>query len=261
MNNLSFKYRFIFTFVLVEIFFILLIVGINFFAINNTSKELVNKEITTTKHLLNSLVKLPLSVFDLATLDDISNQSLVGSVNSILIFDGNNNLLSKNYNIKTEYKKIQLTNTNETLNIKEDNNQYLIHRTDIKEEEVLLGYVILVFDINEINNYINKNKSNTLLIIFLEILISTFIAYILGKSLTEKLTKLTLIAEKIGDGEKVEIHREKTKNEISKLNNSIAKMYHDINLRNEKLKEAKIVFDNIKEAIIILDQNKYIISK
>ena len=260
MNNLSFKYRFIFTFVLVEIFFILLIVGINFFAINNTSKELVNKEITTTKHLLNSLVKLPLSVFDLATLDDISNQSLVGSVNSILIFDGNNNLLSKNYNIKTEYKKIQLTNTNETLNIKEDNNQYLIHRTDIKEEEVLLGYVILVFDTNEINNYINKNKSNTLLIIFLEILISTFIAYILGKSLTEKLTKLTLIAEKIGDGEKVEIHREKTKNEISKLNNSIAKMYHDINLRNEKLKEAKIVFDNIKEAIIILDQNKNILS-
>lgn len=260
MNNISFKYRFIFTFVLVEIFFILLIVGINFFAINNTSKELVNKEITTTKHLLNSLVKLPLSVFDLATLDDISNQSLVGSVNSILIFDGNNNLLSKNYNIKTEYKKIQLTNTNETLNIKEDNNQYLIHRTDIKEEEVLLGYVILVFDINEINNYINKNKSNTLLIIFLEILISTFIAYILGKSLTEKLTKLTLIAEKIGDGEKVEIHREKSKNEISKLNNSIAKMYHDINLRNEKLKEAKIVFDNIKEAIIILDQNKNILS-
>lgn len=260
MGSLSFKYKFILTFVLVEIFFILLIVGVNFFSINNTTKKLITKEIVTTKHLLNSLVKLPISVYDLATLDDIATQSTLGSLNSILIFDSNNHLLSQNYNINSDSKLVYKVKVNEPLEVIENQNKYTIHRTNIMEDDILIGSLILVFDLNEITEDINKNKQNTFIIILLEILISSLIAYFLGNNLTKRLSNLTDIARKIGKEEEFEIKFEKETNEISILNNSLAKMYEDINFRNEKLKEAKIVFDNITEAIIILDETKIALS-
>lgn len=260
MGSLSFKYKFILTFVLVEIFFILLIVGVNFFSINNTTKKLITKEIVTTKHLLNSLVKLPISVYDLATLDDIATQSTLGSLNSILIFDSNNHLLSQNYNINSDSKLVYKVKVNEPLEVIENQNKYTIHRTNIMEDDILIGSLILVFDLNEITEDINKNKQNTFIIILLEILISSLIAYFLGNNLTKRLSNLTDIARKMGKEEEFEIKFEKETNEISILNNSLAKMYEDINFRNEKLKEAKIVFDNITEAIIILDETKIALS-
>ena len=260
MNSLSFKYRFILTFVIVEIFFILLIVGLNFISINSTTEKLIKKEITTTKYLLESLIKLPISVFDLATLDDIATQSTVGSLNSIVIFDPYNNVLSKNYNIKTSMNKLGTLSSKKENEIYEDGNRYILEILVLKEEDTTLGSAILLFDTNEIDKQIEKNKSNIFLIIFIEILLSTFIAYILGRNLTNKLSKLTTIARKIGNEEEVEIKYENEKNELSILNNSMAKMVEDLESRNEKLVEAKIVFDNISEAIIFLDANKRIIS-
>lgn len=260
MNSLSFKYRFILTFVIVEIFFILLIVGLNFLSINTTTKKLIKKEITTTKHLLESLIKLPLSVFDLATLDDISTQSTVGSLNSIIIYDPYNNILSKNYNINTSISKLDTLNTKNGNEIYENDNRYILELLILKEEDTTLGSAVLIFDTNEIDKQIDKNKTNIFLIIFIEIILSTFIAYILGRNLTNKLSRLAYIARKIGKEEQVKIDYENENNELALLNNSMVKMLEDLSTRNEKLTEAKIVFDNISEAIIFLDSNKRIIS-
>ena len=260
MNNFSFKYKFILTFVIVEIFFILLIVGMNFISINNATEKLIKKEITTTKYLLESLIKLPISVYDLATLDDITKQSTVGSLNSIIIFDINNTPLSKNYNINTSYEKLSKIDITKNNEIFEKDNRYIIDKLLIKEEDILVGSAFLIFDTNDIDKQIEKNKQNVFFIILIEILISTLIAYFLGRNLTKKLSNLTKMAKKIGNEEEIEILYEKDRNELAILNNSITKMYEDINLRNEKLKEAKIVFDNITEAIIFLDEKKQIIS-
>lgn len=260
MNSLSFKYRFILTFVIVEIFFILLIVGLNFLSINTTTEKLIKKEITTTKHLLESLIKLPLSVFDLATLDDISTQSTVGSLNSIIIYDPYNNILSKNYNINTSISKLDTLNTKNGNEIYENDNRYILELLILKEEDTTLGSAVLIFDTNEIDKQIDKNKTNIFLIIFIEIILSTFIAYILGRNLTNKLSRLAYIARKIGKEEQVKIDYENENNELALLNNSMVKMLEDLSTRNEKLTEAKIVFDNISEAIIFLDSNKKIIS-
>lgn len=260
MNSLSFKYRFILTFVIVEIFFILLIVGLNFLSINTTTEKLIKKEITTTKHLLESLIKLPLSVFDLATLDDISTQSTVGSLNSIIIYDPYNNILSKNYNINTSISKLDTLNTKNGNEIYENDNRYILELLILKEEDTTLGSAVLIFDTNEIDKQIDKNRTNIFLIIFIEIILSTFIAYILGRNLTNKLSRLAYIARKIGKEEQVKIDYENENNELALLNNSMVKMLEDLSTRNEKLTEAKIVFDNISEAIIFLDSNKKIIS-
>ncbi|MEN8717098.1 MAG: PAS domain-containing sensor histidine kinase [Sulfurovum sp.] len=260
MNSLSFKYRFILTFVIVEIFFILLIVGLNFLSINTTTEKLIKKEITTTKHLLESLIKLPLSVFDLATLDDISTQSTVGSLNSIIIYDPYNNILSKNYNINTSISKLDTLNTKNGNEIYENDNRYILELLILKEEDTTLGSAVLIFDTNEIDKQIDKNKTNIFLIIFIEIILSTYIAYILGRNLTNKLSRLAYIARKIGKEEQVKIDYENENNELALLNNSMVKMLEDLSTRNEKLTEAKIVFDNISEAIIFLDSNKKIIS-
>jgi hypothetical protein len=68
---MSFKYRFILSFVVLEAFFIILIVSVNFFAINTSSKKLTDEKIETTITLLSQLLKTPISVYDIAVLDDL----------------------------------------------------------------------------------------------------------------------------------------------------------------------------------------------
>lgn len=68
---MSYKYRFILAFVTLEIFFVSLIVGVNFLTIDKNSQSYLDQRLTTTKSLISELIKAPLSVYDLATLDNI----------------------------------------------------------------------------------------------------------------------------------------------------------------------------------------------
>ncbi len=53
---MSFKYRFILSFVTLEIFFILLIVTFNFNVITNSSKQLINEKIDSNISFLKNLI-------------------------------------------------------------------------------------------------------------------------------------------------------------------------------------------------------------
>ena len=67
---MSFRYRLILSFITIEVIFLSLIVFVNFSSLQRASYELTNEKMETSSHLFAELIKTPLSVYDLATIDD-----------------------------------------------------------------------------------------------------------------------------------------------------------------------------------------------
>lgn len=93
--RLSFKYKFILSFVIIEIFFISLIVFYNFTSFKNLSNSLINTNIESSSRLFAELIKTPLITNDLATIDNaIESFSKMDYVTAIRIFNSRNILIS-----------------------------------------------------------------------------------------------------------------------------------------------------------------------
>lgn len=247
---MSFKYRFILSFVTLEIFFILLIVFINFIAINNSSKDLTKQKIDSNISFLEEMIKIPISVYDLATLDNFTNKAVeINYINSIIILDNRNKIVSKKY--RFEYLKIE-----ELLKIQEDkefifeNKNFEIKYKKLFEDNIYLGSMYIIFDNSLNTNFINETKRNNILLIFLEILVSTLLAYIIGLKLTNKLTNLSNIASKIGQNKEIEIPYLELNDEIGKLSKSLNQMQIDLINRNKNLKELNKTLIHQKHELI-----------
>ncbi len=251
----SFKYRFILSFVTVELFFIFCIVTVNFFTIDKSSEKFINSQITSTTLLMSELIKSPISVYDIATIDNVVNNNNIPFINSILVLDSQERILSQKYNCQKPIDDILKIKTNRLIQTN-NKNLYLIY-TPIMIEETPLGSLYILYDMNEFSSVVDDNTKHTALLILLEILVSTLISYLIGAKLTKKLTDLSDSALKIGttNSEQFIIPHQTDTTEVGILSKSLAKMRDDLKLRNRKLEETKYVFDNIKEAIITLNQN------
>lgn len=236
---MSFKYRFILSFVTLEIFFILLIVSLNFTAINNSSQKLVEQKIESSISFLEEMIKIPISVYDISTLDNFAKKSIqIQDINSIIILDKKDKVISKKYNFK--YLKID-----EILAIKqskqfviEDKTFQIVYKK-LYQDEMYLGSLYLIFDNSDNSNFISETKRNNIFIIFAEILISTLLSYIIGLKLTNKLTNLSNTAKKIGNNEEINIPYLHLKDELGILSNSLNQMQIDLKIRNERLIQQK----------------------
>ena len=245
---MTFKYRFILSFVLLEIFFIALIVSLNFVAITDSSNKLIKDSINSKVLFLQDLVKIPLSIYDLATLDNLlekTNEHKI--INSVVIMDAQDNVLSSIYNFhKIPYEKFIKQKENKTYET--DKEVFEVKHIQIKEEDINLGSMYLVFDISENKQFIQKNKDNTLILIFIEILISTFLSYLIGSKLTKMLTNLSNIALDIGENKNPKVPYLDKKDEIGILSNSLDKMQTDLINRTEELKRQKTKLEELSIA-------------
>lgn len=247
---MSFKYRFIVSFVLLEIFFILLIVSVNFIAINNSSNKLTNQNIQSNITFLDELLKIPLSIYDIATIDNlILKATSLSYVNSIVVLDSQNKILSKDYNFN-HLKLDELINKNKSFSFEKNNEFYEIKLEKINEGELKLGHMYIIFDTSENKQFITNNKNNTIMIIFIEIFLSTFLSYLIGSKITNKLTRLSEVAEEIGKDKNPEIPYKSSKNEMGTLARSLSKMQEDLKQRNDKLKELAIKLNKQKNELI-----------
>jgi uncharacterized membrane protein YwzB len=202
---MSFKYRFILSFVLLEIIFIVLIIGINFWAIQNSSKKLIEDKIKSNVTFLDQLLKVPISIFDLATLDNLveSTQDLK-YINSIVVLDAQHKILSQLYKFPHEsLEKLMENKSNRKVEIK--NETYEIRYKKLMEEDIFLGSLFLVFDISENTNFIAQNKERTFIIVLIEIFISTILSYFIGSRLTDMLENLSEVATHIGEAKEITI--------------------------------------------------------
>ncbi len=247
---MTFKYRFIFSFVLLEIFFILLIVVTNFSAIKNSTNNLINQTVDSNVQLLKQLIRVPLSIKDIATLDNFFlNSDKLEYVNTIIVLDNENNILTTKYNF--EHGNIEeLLRLNGRKNISFGDEHFVLFKDDIYDEEVFLGSLYIIFDISKNKQIINENKTITYIIILIEILISTILSYIIGHKLTEMLTSLTEAARDIGQNKNPIIPYQNRKDEIGILAKSMFRMLKDLKNRNKKLKELGDQLRKQKNALI-----------
>lgn len=253
---MSFKYRFILSFVSLEIFFILLIVSINFFAINSSSKQLTQQKIESNTSLLEELVKVPISIYDLATLDNLlTNSSALKNINSIIILDNQDRILSSQfgYKYKTMSEIIELK-ANESVNYKKES--YEIKYLKIFDENIFLGSMYIIFDTSENSAFIKSTQENTFYLIFLEIFISTLLSYIIGNGLTKKLVRLSETAKEIGENNSTIIPYTDKKDEIGILANSLNQMQIDLENRNNKLKTLASTLNYQKNELIEIQKYK-----
>lgn len=255
---MSFRYKFIFAFVILEIFFIFLIVGLNLITIEERNKNYIKDKISSTNILLTELIKAPLSVYDIATLDNIvSSTSDIEDLKYIYIVDSNHKTLSTNIKLsqRDKFKHYEEKDIIKVI----DNKTFNFVKKEIFNDGYVIGHLHLIYDLTNTYSAIEKNKKRTYFLIFLEIIISTLIAFFIGRSLTNSLLKLTESAEQIAKGVKIEIPFLFKKDEIGILANTMNQMQNDIFVRNEKLKLYERMFSSTKEGIIITDKNGVII--
>ena len=253
---MSFKYRFILSFVLLEIFFILLIVSMNFVTINDSSKKLINQKIESNIAFFDKMTHVPISIYDLANLDDLIHETAsLDYINSIIILDTQNRVLSKSYNFKSLTEE-QILLSKENKSILEENATFEIRYKEIKNNDTLLGSFYMIFDTSVSSRFIYENKKNTIYLILFEILFATFLSYIIGNRLTKALTKLSKVAEDIGENKETDIPFQNRKDEIGILSQSMNQMQIDLKQRNERLEDFTKELHQQKEELELANKSK-----
>jgi len=261
--RLSFRYKFILSFITIEVFFISLIVFFNFSSLSNLSRSLIEEKIQTGTTLFTEMIKTPLVVYDLGTLDNQSEIfTSLKNIIAVKVFDTQERLLSS-------FSSDQTLNIDyfddKAGDIERQGRTYRLVTVPVIVEDEVIGKAKILFEITESLETINHNKELTFLLILIEITISSIIAYIIGYRLTNALNKLTQSAEQIARDDQIVIPDVgKSGDEMSVLSNSLHLMQKRIAERNKHLNEAmqnlvyernfnKTLVDSANSIIAVID--------
>jgi PAS domain S-box-containing protein len=257
--RLSFRYRFILSFLSIEILFISLIVFFNFMSLSKLSHSLLEEKIETATALFAEMAKAPMIVYDLGTLDNQA-QSFVKLKNiaAVKVLDKDRRLLS---NVASEAYSSFDSLDRISGDIEENGRTFRLVSTPLKIDNEQIGEAKILFEITESLKIIEDNRKLTFLLIAIEITISTIIAYIVGHKLTNALNELTHYAAQIAhDEHKGSLNTEKNGDEITVLAETLHLMQERISERNKTLNEAVL---KLKEDIVQRNEleNKLIFEK
>jgi signal transduction histidine kinase len=228
----------------------------NFITINDSSTKLINQKIESNLSFFEKMTHIPISIYDLASLDDlVKDTTSLDYINSIVILDTQNRVLSKSYNFQQITQK-ELLKIQDNKSIVEDNTTYEIRYKKLKNNDAILGSFYMIFDTSENSQFRHENKKNTAYIILFEILISTLLSYIIGNRLTKALTKLSKVAEDIGDNKHTKIPYQHRKDEFGILAQSMHQMQIDLKQRNKRLKDFTKDLSKQKKELISANKAK-----
>lgn len=263
--RLSFRYKFILSFITIEVFFISLIVFFNFSSLNHLSRSLIDEKIQTATTLFTEMVKTPLIVYDLGTLDDQSEIfTSLKNIIAVKVFDKQNRLISS----FTSDKTLNMDYFDDkTGDIERMGRTFRLLTLPIMIDDEPIGKAKILFEITESLETIHYNKQLTYILILIEITISSLIAYIVGFRLTKTLNSLTDAAEQIARDDHIVIpDTQKKGDEISILAHSLHLMQERINERNKNVNELmknllyernfnKTLVDSANSIIAVIDKN------
>jgi len=199
----SFKLRFIFSFLFIELFFISLIVAFNFTTVSKLSHSLLNEKIEASLSLFSEMVKTPMIVYDLGTLDN-QLETFIGLKNILAakVIDAQGRVLSTaSTDTKISIDTFEHSNTLEVV----EGRTFLLKNAPIILDGEKIGEVSILFELSESLKTIEDNRNITFLIILFEILVSSTVAYFIGYKLTSALSQLTISADQIAHNEKARI--------------------------------------------------------
>ncbi|MFA6191095.1 MAG: ATP-binding protein [Sulfurimonas sp.] len=234
MNSL--KYRFILSFVLVEAFFILLIVGANFFLFEKSSNSFLDNKIDELTNLSISISKTPTSIYDVATLDDVINDLLsVQEIEAVIIYDKQGTLLSGKSRCEIhaleQFKNMQAVPKGEE--------HLTLHHSQLFMNGSLIGTIKILFNTTKNRELIDKNRLYVFILILLEILFSSIITWLIVRKLTSNLEKIKNAVDKISNNEKIERIKFQGHDELSDLADTLYFMQEKIDERTNQIKKAK----------------------
>lgn len=242
---ISFKYKFILSFVLLNIVFISIVAFFNFSSIEKLSNSLVNKNIKMGSKLFSELVSTPIIVNDLATLDNTLDSFVsIKHVVAVKIMNNDNIVLSHKNDGHSTYKNI-FENNEEIVHI--NGRTFILKLLDIKIDDTIIAKAKIIFEITDSLLMQDRNRNITLMMILLEIIVIILVAYLIGSSLIRRLSILTDSAEEIAKNNQVIIvDIDNYKDEVSILGNSLHIMQGKINKRSDELKKyIQLVNENI----------------
>lgn len=256
--QLSFRYRFILSFLTIEILFISLIVFFNFTSLSKLSHSLIEEKIETGTILFREMVKTPLIIYDLATLDDqAKNFVKLKNVAAVKVFDQGGHLLSQ----ASVDSNLNIDNfTTLSRDIEYGERTFRLENIPIMMDGESLGHAKILFEITESLNIIDQNRRLTFILILIEIAISSFFAYFIGQRLTNKLNQLTLYAKRIANDGEIQESNNSKGDEISILSDTLHLMQERIEERNTKLND---LVETLQEDILQRNEleNKLIYEK
>lgn len=244
----SLKSKFIISFIVMEVIFFSLIVGLNFNSLDKASKTLTKDKLEISSQLLVELVKTPLITYDLATLDDIVKTfSKIDNVVAIQVDDANEKMISGYSSDGSNNKSIH----ENSMYLQDD--KYITTVADIIVEDEYLGHIEFVFDITEQIQSIKNNKYNTYILITFALIIGLIVSYIIGSDLGKSLKKLTNIAKQVADDKEVTIlYSNNYSDEIGELFYAMHKMQKHITERTTNLNNT---LNNLQQFINALNHS------
>ena len=256
--KLSFKYRFILSFVTIEILFISLIVVFNFSSFSKLSFSLIEEKIETGSTLFGELVKTPLSVYDLGTIDNAVDSFVrLRNVRRVRVTDPTGRVVSEGSDPSLNGMQIPYDTT---AAFTQDDRTFRWTSFPVTAEGIDIGRVDILFELTESLKSISETKRGTYILIAIEILISTLVSFFIGYRLSDNLNRLTAVARKIDRGEAVDFSAIKSaSSEIMVLTGSLAHMYEQIVERDTYLKERikEALEANEKQQQLLLRQSRF----
>lgn len=243
---MSLRYKFIISFLSIEILFISLIVFFNFSSFSNLSKSLIEGNIATSTSLFVEMIKTPMAISDLGTLDDQTDTfTHMENIVSVKVFDTQKRLLSQSQS--DSFVKVDPI-TDSTAQIEKDGHTYRLISAPVKYRDEALGHAEIVFETTQSLQVIKHTKEFTFLLIAMEIFISTLVAFFIGKRLTRELNQLTKAAENISVNEETELPVSVSQSyEVQVLFNTLGMMQDKILERKKRLLETlEALQDDIK---------------
>ena len=248
---MSFRYKFILSFILIEAFFILLIVVFNTSSLKETSETLVAQKIDAATEIFVEIVKTPLLVNDLATLDDAAtNFTAIASIAAVQILGATGDVLSERVNqtaiFHSEQAQVALpkfmadTNFTSGSGLEVSNRNFIRFSRKVKIDDEILGEIRFIYDISDSIQTVKKSTSVTYALAALALLISTLIAVVLGYRITWQLNSLTETANEIAHDNPVVIPTYRyTGDEINHLFGAMRTMQQKIVDRTQEMTAAR----------------------
>ncbi len=231
--KLSFRYKFILSFVTLEIVFLSLIAFFNFGFIDQSSQKLIDDKLNSIKVLSQKLLLVPVSTYDTATLDDILSSLLqIDNITAAKVTTASGQTLSQKGDINIDVNEC----TND------------IH-FPLKSDDITVGYLHIWLDFSENIERITKNKNQTLKIIILEVSISILLSLLIGRNIALNLESLTQATDSLSENQRYAIPSIKGNDEVAALAKAMQNMQKNILEQNEKIVEANTKLEKLNATL------------
>lgn len=246
---MSFRFRFVISFIFLETLFTLAIVAVNFNSLDRESRQLMRDKTSLASTMFSEVVTTPLIVNDLATIDDAAQRFVaMEGVVQVQLYNTEGLLLAQAYSDVPKYQEPALKQgLSDNLQdqavdengVKEyEENFFLTVKDPVSVDGSEIGSAKFVYDITRSMTALASNAFWTYLLAAVEIFISTIVSLVMGFRVATAIDKLSFVTKEIAHNRPVDIPVYKRRgDEIDQLYQSIQLMRDNIDERTQSLIE------------------------